>query len=84
MTDARPVIRLNPRAGQRLRAGAPWVFSNEIAMQPEFRQLPRGGLVRVEASADAAMPSFKIHASGLNARVTEEVEKSIRGESQPG
>ena len=38
----------------------------------------------VEAGADPAMPSFKIHASGLNARVTDEVEKSIRGESQPG
>jgi histidine phosphotransferase ChpT len=46
--------------------------------------LPRGGLVLVEVGTDPAMPSFKIHASGLNARVTEEVEKSIRGESQPG
>jgi len=46
--------------------------------------LPRGGVVLVEAGADPAMPSFKIHASGLNARVTDEVEKSIRGESQPG
>jgi histidine phosphotransferase ChpT len=46
--------------------------------------LPRGGVVLVEAGADPTMPSFKIHASGLNARVTDEVEKSIRGESQPG
>jgi histidine phosphotransferase ChpT len=46
--------------------------------------LPRGGVVVVEAGADPAMPTFKIRATGLNARVTEEVEKSIRGESEPG
>jgi histidine phosphotransferase ChpT len=46
--------------------------------------LPRGGLVVVDAGLDAAMPTFKIRASGLNARVTEEVAKSIRGESEPG
>jgi histidine phosphotransferase ChpT len=46
--------------------------------------LPRGGLVVVDAGADATMPTFKIRATGLNARVTEEVEKSIRGESEPG
>ena len=46
--------------------------------------LPRGGVVVVEAGADAALPSFKIRATGLNARVTEEVEKSIRGETEPG
>jgi len=50
MSDSRPLIRLNPGAGKRLRAGAPWVFSNEIAMQPEHRRLPRGGLVRLEGN----------------------------------
>ena len=52
MNDARPVLRLNPGQGRRLRAGAPWVFSNEIAMQPEFRKIPAGALVRLEG-ADA-------------------------------
>lgn len=42
--------------------------------------LPRGGLVRVEASADAAAPSFSVHASGSHIRVAEEVERAIRGE----
>jgi histidine phosphotransferase ChpT len=46
--------------------------------------LPRGGLVRVEASGEPALPSFKITASGMNARITEEVDRSLRGESQPG
>jgi hypothetical protein len=41
-------------------------------------------LVTVEAGADAALPTFKIHASGMNARVNEDVERSLRGESQPG
>jgi histidine phosphotransferase ChpT len=46
--------------------------------------LPRGGLVRVEGGADAALPSFKIYAGGLNARITEEVARSIGGQSEPG
>jgi histidine phosphotransferase ChpT len=46
--------------------------------------LPRGGEVRVEAGADPNAPGFRITASGLNARVTEEVERSLRGESQTG
>jgi histidine phosphotransferase ChpT len=43
--------------------------------------LPRGGTVVVEAGADPATPNFKIRAAGLNARVTEEVDRSVRGES---
>ena len=45
--------------------------------------LPRGGLVKVDASQDASQPGFTITATGMNARVTEEVERSIRGDSQP-
>ncbi len=43
--------------------------------------LPRGGTVRVETSADPAAPSFTITATGTNARVLEEVERAVRGES---
>ncbi len=43
--------------------------------------LPRGGLVTAEAGGDPAAPSFKIHAAGLNARVTEEVAQALRGEA---
>ncbi len=46
--------------------------------------LPRGGLVRVDANQTPDAPGFKIIASGLNARVTEEVDRSLRGESEPG
>ncbi|MDE2071842.1 MAG: class I SAM-dependent rRNA methyltransferase [Alphaproteobacteria bacterium] len=40
-----PVVRLKPREGRRLRAGAPWVFSNEVAMTAETKALQPGGLV---------------------------------------
>jgi 23S rRNA (cytosine1962-C5)-methyltransferase len=48
LPDTRPLIRLAPGQGRRLRAGAPWAFSNEIAMKPEYRRLEPGGLVRLE------------------------------------
>jgi histidine phosphotransferase ChpT len=43
--------------------------------------LPRGGLVTVTAGPEASAPSFHIRAEGLNARVTEEVDRSLRGEA---
>jgi histidine phosphotransferase ChpT len=46
--------------------------------------LPRGGLVTVNATDNPQLPSFKITATGLNARISEEAEKSLRGEAQPG
>ncbi|HTC10035.1 MAG TPA: class I SAM-dependent rRNA methyltransferase [Acetobacteraceae bacterium] len=65
MTDARPTIRLNPGAGKRLRAGAPWVFSNEVAMKPEYRQLPPGGLVRLEGDDGARFGTFMFNSHSL-------------------
>ncbi len=43
----RPTVQLKPREGRRLRAGAPWVFSNEIAMTATVKALPPGSLVRL-------------------------------------
>ncbi len=43
--------------------------------------LPRGGLVTVEAGPDAQSPSFHIRAEGTNARVTEDVDRAIKGEA---
>jgi histidine phosphotransferase ChpT len=42
--------------------------------------LPRGGVVRVDAGADASVPSFKVRATGTHIRLADEVERSIRGE----
>jgi 23S rRNA (cytosine1962-C5)-methyltransferase len=48
-----PVIRLRPKEGRRLRAGAPWVFSNEIQMDAAARALAPGALVRLADSGGA-------------------------------
>jgi len=61
----RPVLRLNPGQGRRLRAGAPWVFSNEIAMQPEYRQLPPGGLARIEGDDGTRFGTFMFNPHSL-------------------
>ena len=51
--DRHPVVRLQPRKHRRVKAGHPWVYSNEIEMTPELRRLPRGGLVTlVNAGGD--------------------------------
>src|SRR5580692_7138297 len=61
----RPVLRLGPGQGRRLRAGAPWVFSNEIAMRPEYRRLPPGGLVRLEADDGGHFGTFMFNPHSL-------------------
>ena len=43
-----PRLNLKPREGRRARAGAPWIFSNEIALGAEAKALAAGHLVRVE------------------------------------
>jgi 23S rRNA (cytosine1962-C5)-methyltransferase len=62
---ARPLLRLNPDGGRRLRAGAPWVFSNEIAMRPEYRALPPGGLVRLEGDDGTRFGTFMFNPHSL-------------------
>ncbi len=43
-----PLIRLQPKQDRRLKSWHPWAFSNELAMQPEHRAWPPGGVVRIE------------------------------------
>ena len=43
-----PLLRLKPGHDRRLKAGHPWVFSNEIATTPEHRAWPAGAPVRIE------------------------------------
>jgi 23S rRNA (cytosine1962-C5)-methyltransferase len=64
MTAMLPVLRLLPGRHKRLRAGHPWAYSNEIAMDTAAKALPRGGLVRLEASHGEALgvASFNPHA----------------------
>ena len=42
-----PVLKLRPREGRRARAGSPWIFSNEIALDAATKELPSGALVDV-------------------------------------
>jgi 23S rRNA (cytosine1962-C5)-methyltransferase len=44
----RPLLRLLPGRDRRVKAGHPWAFSNEIAMDAAARALPPGGVVRLE------------------------------------
>jgi len=61
----RPRLRLNPNQGRRLRAGTPWVYSNEIAMQPEYRQFPPGGLVAIEGDDGTRFGTFMFNPHSL-------------------
>ncbi len=45
--SARPVLTIQPGRSRRLRAGHPWLFSNEIVMDAAAKALPPGGLVTV-------------------------------------
>jgi 23S rRNA (cytosine1962-C5)-methyltransferase len=40
-------IRLKPREGRRARAGAPWIFSNEVQMDAAAKALAPGSVVNV-------------------------------------
>ncbi len=42
-----PVIRVKPKEGRRARAGAPWLFSNEIEMSNTAKALAPGAVVNV-------------------------------------
>jgi 23S rRNA (cytosine1962-C5)-methyltransferase len=42
-----PTVRLKPKEGRRLRAGAPWAFSNEVEMSNATKALKPGTVVNV-------------------------------------
>ncbi|MBV9251592.1 MAG: RlmI/RlmK family 23S rRNA methyltransferase, partial [Acetobacteraceae bacterium] len=65
MNSERPVLRLSPGQGRRLRAGSPWVFSNEIAMRPESRRLEPGALVRLEGDDGTRFGTFMFNPHSL-------------------
>ena len=41
-------IKLKPKEGRRARAGAPWIFSNEVQMDASAKALSPGSVVNVE------------------------------------
>jgi 23S rRNA (cytosine1962-C5)-methyltransferase len=50
-----PVIRIKQREGRRALAGAPWIFSNELAMDAAVKALAPGTLVNVLAPDNRAL-----------------------------
>ncbi|MBS0280567.1 MAG: histidine phosphotransferase [Proteobacteria bacterium] len=46
--------------------------------------LPRGGVVTVAAGADPQAPTFKVVATGLNARIADDVVRALKGEPLDG
>ncbi|GAA0568359.1 histidine phosphotransferase family protein [Rhizomicrobium electricum] len=42
--------------------------------------LPRGGVVRIEANGFGQAPGFKVTATGTGARISEDVERALKGE----
>ena len=63
-----PLIRLNPGQERRLKSGHPWAYSNEIRMQPEFRQMPAGAPVRLEGDDGWRFGTFAFNPHSLIAR----------------
>ncbi len=55
MVKARPEIHLKPEAQKRLLQGHPWVFSNEIVMDPEAKALKPGAVVRLISAGGEAL-----------------------------
>lgn len=62
--SARPLLRLLPGRDKRVRAGSPWVYSNEIAIGAEAKASPPGTLVRVETAEGKPLgaATFNVHA----------------------
>lgn len=60
-----PLLRLQPRADRRLKAGYPWAFSNEIAMTPDHRAWTPGAPVRLEGDSGWRYGTFAFNPHSL-------------------
>ena len=65
MSQTRPLIRLLPGRDRRVKAGHPWIFSNEIAMTQAARALPAGSVVRVEGDDGVKHGAWHFNAHSL-------------------
>lgn len=75
----RPTLRLLPGHDRRLRAGHPWVFSNELDWSPEMRRLAPGAVVRLEAASGRPEGAFMFNPRSLIAarRLSRDAEAAI-------
>ena len=75
----RPVVQLLPGRQKRVRAGHPWVYSNEISMTSETKELPLGGLVTLvdDNGGPVGVATFNSHPL-ISARLrTRDVDRTI-------
>ncbi|MGE0714690.1 MAG: class I SAM-dependent rRNA methyltransferase [Alphaproteobacteria bacterium] len=79
---ARPRIGLLPGRDRRVRHGHPWIYSNEIAMDPAAKALPAGTLVTVVADdgAQVAAATFNPHTLIAARVLTREAGSHIHGD----
>jgi len=62
---ARPKLRLQPKHGARIKAGSPWVYSNEVVMDRATKALPAGALVELVEDRGASIGSAYFNAHSL-------------------
>ena len=79
---SQPTIRLRPREGRRVRNGAPWVFSNEIAMDGPTKALPAGSIVNLKGDDGRELGTFYFNPRSLIAgrRLDHAVDATIDAE----
>ena len=76
-------LRLKPKQGARARAGAPWVYSNEVAMDQTTKALPPGSIVDVTGDDGINLgtayfnPHSLIAARILTPRATTQIDESF-------
>jgi len=59
------IIRLRPKEGRRARAGAPWIFSNEIQMDAAAKALEPGTIVAVAGDDGRVLGTGYFNAKSL-------------------
>lgn len=76
-----PAVRLGPKKERRLLTGHPWVFSNEIAMTPDARALPKGCIVALEDGdgKQLALATFNPHTLIAGRILTRDLSEAIDG-----
>jgi 23S rRNA (cytosine1962-C5)-methyltransferase len=74
-----PAIHLQAGRSRRLRAGHPWVFSNELVMDQAAKALPPGGLVRIiDAGGEPlGIGSFNPHSLIAIRALTRDADQTI-------
>ena len=60
-----PIVKLRPKEGRRVRAGAPWVFSNEIEMDARTKALPPGTAIALIAADGAPLGTGYFNSKSL-------------------